>query len=41
MAISRNDSLVTYEEAEPFTTRANTMDFSKAGEKKNIILKGS
>ncbi len=29
-AIGRNDSLVTYKEAEPFTTKIKTMDFSKS-----------
>jgi len=29
-AIDRNDSIVTYKEAEPFTTKAKTMDFSIA-----------
>lgn len=29
-AVGRNDSLVTYEESEPFTTKVKTMDFSKA-----------
>lgn len=29
-ATGRDDSLVTYEEAEPFTTKAKHMDFSKA-----------
>jgi dTDP-glucose 4,6-dehydratase len=29
-AVGRDDSLVTYEEAEPFTTKIKTMDFSKA-----------
>jgi hypothetical protein len=28
-AIGRNDSYVTYEEAEPFTTKVKHMDFSK------------
>ena len=29
-AVGRDDSLVTYEEAEPFTTKVKTMDFTKA-----------
>jgi dTDP-glucose 4,6-dehydratase len=29
-AIGRNDSIVTYKEAEPFTTKVKMMDFSKA-----------
>jgi dTDP-glucose 4,6-dehydratase len=29
-AVGREDSLVTYKEAEPFTTKIKTMDFSKA-----------
>jgi len=29
-AVGCDDSLVTYEEAEPFTTKVKTMDFSKA-----------
>ena len=29
-AVGKDDSLVTYEEAEPFTTQIKTMDFSKA-----------
>lgn len=29
-AVGRDDSLVTYEEAEPFTTQVKTMDFSRA-----------
>jgi len=29
-AVGRDDSLVTYEEAEPFTTRVKTIDCSKA-----------
>jgi dTDP-glucose 4,6-dehydratase len=29
-AIDRNDSIVTYKEAEPFTTKGKTMDFSIA-----------
>jgi dTDP-glucose 4,6-dehydratase len=29
-AVGRDDSIVTYEEAEPFTTKVKTMDFSKA-----------
>ena len=29
-AVGRDDSLVTYKEAEPFTTKIKTMDFSKA-----------
>jgi dTDP-glucose 4,6-dehydratase len=29
-AVGRNDSIVTYEEAEPFTTKVKHMDFSKA-----------
>ena len=29
-AVGRDDSLVTYEEAEPFTTKVKHMDFSKA-----------
>jgi len=29
-AVGRDDSIVTYEEAEPFTTKIKTMDFSKA-----------
>jgi dTDP-glucose 4,6-dehydratase len=29
-AVGRDDSIVTYEESEPFTTLAKTMDFSKA-----------
>ena len=29
-AIYRNDSIVTYEEAEPFTTKAKTIEFPKA-----------
>ena len=28
--VGRDDSLVTYKEAEPFTTRVKTMDFTKA-----------
>jgi dTDP-glucose 4,6-dehydratase len=28
--VGRDDSIVTYEEAEPFTTKVKTMDFSKA-----------
>jgi dTDP-glucose 4,6-dehydratase len=29
-AVGRDDSIVTYKEAEPFTTKVKTMDFSKA-----------
>jgi dTDP-glucose 4,6-dehydratase len=29
-AVGKDDSLVTYKEAEPFTTRVKRMDFSKA-----------
>ena len=29
-AVGRDDSIVTYEESEPFTTKVKTMDFSKA-----------
>jgi dTDP-glucose 4,6-dehydratase len=29
-AVGRDDSIVTYEKAEPFTTKVKTMDFSKA-----------
>ena len=29
-AVGREDSLVTYKDAEPFTTRVKQMDFSKA-----------
>jgi dTDP-glucose 4,6-dehydratase len=29
-AVGRDDSIVTYKEAEPFTTKIKTMDFSKA-----------
>lgn len=29
-AVGKDDSLITYEEAEPFTTRIKTMDFSKS-----------
>lgn len=29
-AVGKDDSLVTYEESEPFTTKIKTMDFSKA-----------
>ena len=29
-AVGKDDSLVTYEEAEPFTTRVKTIDCSKA-----------
>jgi dTDP-glucose 4,6-dehydratase len=29
-AVGRDDSLVTYKDTEPFTTRVKTMDFSKA-----------
>jgi dTDP-glucose 4,6-dehydratase len=29
-AVGRADSIVTYEEAEPFTTKVKQMDFSKA-----------
>ncbi len=29
-AVGRDDSIVTYKESEPFTTRIKTMDFSKA-----------
>ncbi len=28
--VSRDDSIVTYKESEPFTTKVKTMDFSKA-----------
>ena len=29
-AVGRDDAIVTYKEAEPFTTKIKTMDFSKA-----------
>ena len=29
-AVGRDDTIVTYKEAEPFTTKIKTMDFSKA-----------
>jgi dTDP-glucose 4,6-dehydratase len=29
-AVGRDDSIVTYKEAEPFTTKVKRMDFSKA-----------